>query len=252
MGLPDRSDAELLAAHVAGDRYAFAELYGRHHHRLRRLARSATGCAQEAEDALQDAMLSAHRAAGSFRHDAAVGSWLHRIVLNACLDRLRRNRPAYVELTVDHPAIGDRTAEVDTALVVRAALRTLPAEQRAALLAVDMQGYSVADAARKFGVPPGTVKSRCARGRARLAALLGQAPRPRRAAADLSARSRLALAADGSAALRLPPRQRVEAAPCPANRTTNSPGPPPGHRRTQAARYPASAGSPPGPAAPPR
>ncbi|TXI52973.1 MAG: RNA polymerase sigma factor SigM [Mycolicibacter arupensis] len=250
MGLPDRTDAELLAAHVAGDRYAFAALYDRHHRRLRRLARSTTGCAHEAEDALQDAMLSAHRAAGSFRHDAAVGSWLHRIVLNACLDRVRRNRSTWVEL-IDHPATGDRTAEVDTALVVRAALRRLPAEQRAALLAVHMQGYSVADAAHKFGVAPGTVKSRCARGRARLAVLLGQGRGSRPAAAGPSAHGRLALAPDGGTARRVPPRQRVEAAPCPAIRTTNSPGPPPGHRHTRAARHPDSAGSPPGPAVPP-
>ena len=86
----ERSDAELLAAHVAGDRYAFAELFHRHRRQLHRLARLTTGSREDAEDALQDAMLSAHRGAGSFRHDAAVGSWLHRIVVNACLDRLRR------------------------------------------------------------------------------------------------------------------------------------------------------------------
>lgn len=91
-----RTDAALLAAHVAGDRYAFAELVGRHHPRLYRLARSTTRCAEDADDALQDALLAAHRGAASFRHDAAVGSWLHRIVVNACLDRMRRIRPAAV------------------------------------------------------------------------------------------------------------------------------------------------------------
>ncbi|WP_046314989.1 RNA polymerase sigma factor SigM [Mycobacterium sp. UM_Kg1] len=172
MGHPERSDAELLAAHVAGDPYAFGELYGRHHRRLRRLARLTTGCPEEAEDALQEAMLSAHRAAGSFRHHAAVGSWLHRIVVNACLDRLRRHPVTHIELLAGHATVGDGTAQVDTALLVRAALRRLPAAQRAAVIAVDMHGYSVADAAQAFGVAPGTVKSRCARGRARLAALL--------------------------------------------------------------------------------
>lgn len=175
MGHPDRSDAELLAAHVAGDRYAFGELYGRHHRRLRRLARLTTGCPEDAEDALQEAMLSAHRGAGAFRYNAAVGSWLHRIVVNACLDRLRRNRFAGTELLSTHAFIGDRTAEVETTLEVHAALRRLPADQRAAVVAVDMQGYSVADAAHVLGVPPGTIKSRCARGRARLAILLAGA-----------------------------------------------------------------------------
>lgn len=197
MGHPDRSDAELLAAHVAGDRYAFGELYGRHHRRLRRLARLTTGCPEDAEDALQEAMLSAHRAAGSFRYSAAVGSWLHRIVINACLDRLRRNKICYTELLVTHAIVGDHTAAVETALEVRAALSQLPADQRAAVVAVDMQGYSIADAAHAFGVAPGTVKSRCARGRARLAVLLGRTHHPGPGAAVRSAGGRITLAPEG-------------------------------------------------------
>jgi RNA polymerase sigma-70 factor (ECF subfamily) len=165
-----RSDADLLAAHVAGDRYAFEELIGRHERRLYRLARRTTRNPEDAADAMQDAMLAAHRGAASFRHDAAVGSWLHRIVINACLDRLRRTQPT-TPLS-DDTAVADRTSQVDTVLVVRRALMRLPAEQRAAVLAVDMHDYSVADAAALLGVAEGTVKSRCARGRARLAGLL--------------------------------------------------------------------------------
>lgn len=168
-----RSDAELLAAHVAGDRYAFGELFGRHQRQLHRLARMTTRTPQDAEDALQDAMLSAHRAARAFRYDAAVGSWLHRIVVNACLDRLRRTKAQRtVPLEDDYP-IPDQSTQVDTSIMVQRALMRLPVEQRAALVAVDMQGYSIADTARTLGVAEGTVKSRCARGRVRLAELLG-------------------------------------------------------------------------------
>jgi RNA polymerase sigma-70 factor (ECF subfamily) len=169
-----RSDADLLAAHVAGDRYAFAELIGRHHRHLHRLARRTTCCAEDADDALQDALLAAHRGAPRFRHDAAVGSWLHRIVVNACLDRLRRTRahPTTV-LEEDSGTVSDRTGQIETAMVVRRALLRLPVEQRAAVLAVDMLGYSVADAAARLGVAEGTVKSRRARARAQLAALFG-------------------------------------------------------------------------------
>lgn len=169
-----RSDADLLVAHVTGDRYAFEELFRRHHRRLYRLARLTSRSAEDAADALQDAMLKAHRSAGAFRYDAAVGSWLHRIVINACLDRLRRSQ-AQPPAAPDTEAwsVPDRTAQVETAIMVQRALLRLPVEQRAAVVAVDMQGYSIADAARALGVPEGTVKSRCARARTRLAVLLG-------------------------------------------------------------------------------
>jgi RNA polymerase sigma-70 factor (ECF subfamily) len=169
----DRTDAELLAAHVAGDRYAFGELFHRHHRQLHRLARLTSRTREDAEDALQDAMLSAHRGAGSFRHDAAVASWLHRIVINACLDRLRRAKAHPTTALEDIYPVADRTAHVDTAIMVQRALMRLPIEQRAAVVAVDMQGYSVADTAQLLGVAEGTVKSRCARARVRLAAMLG-------------------------------------------------------------------------------
>lgn len=169
----ERSDAELLAAHVNGERRAFDQLFRRHHRRLYQLARLTSATREDADDALQDAMLSAHRGAGSFRHDAAVSSWLHRIVLNACLDRLRRaqTRPA-VPMRDEYP-VPDRTAQVETAIMVQRALLRLPVEQRATVVAVDMLGYSIADTARMLGVAEGTVKSRCARARARLARLLG-------------------------------------------------------------------------------
>jgi RNA polymerase sigma-70 factor (ECF subfamily) len=132
---------------------------------------------EEAADALQDAMISAFRRAGSFRGDSAVTTWLHRIVVNACLDRMRRKaaRPASGgtdERTLDNLAAGqaapDPSSNSDVSLDVQAALRTLPPDQQAALVLVDMLGYSVADASEILGVSQGTVKSRCARGRARL------------------------------------------------------------------------------------
>jgi RNA polymerase sigma-70 factor (ECF subfamily) len=184
-----RSDSELLAAHVAGDRYAFEELFYRHHRQLYRLAMITSRNPDDAADALQDALLSAHRGAAAFRQDAAVSSWLYRIVVNACLDRLRRNRSHLrAELTDDAHTVGDHTPRVDTAIMVEHALMRLPVEQRAAVVAVDMQGYSIAETARLLGVAEGTVKSRCARARAKLADALGYFDR--RAAAGASALAR--------------------------------------------------------------
>ena|SRR5690606_8431761 len=179
---PGRDDADLLRAHVAGDPRAFGELFRRHRDRLWAVALRTLGDPEEAADALQDAMLNAHRAAERFRGDAAVTTWLHRIVVNACLDRIRRRRAHPTvplpdgSLTEDGPVGVEPTAPLvdpDTALVVRQALAQLPPEQRTAIVLVDLQGYSVAEVAAIFEVAEGTVKSRCARGRARLAVLLG-------------------------------------------------------------------------------
>ncbi|SNT46842.1 RNA polymerase sigma-70 factor, ECF subfamily [Asanoa hainanensis] len=180
--LDARDDEALLRAHVAGDPDAFAELVRRHRDRLWAVALRTLGEREDAADALQDALLSAHRAAPRFRGDAAVTTWLHRIVVNSCLDRIRR-RQAHPTVPLpdghgdpDRPGGVEPAAPVtdhDTALVVRQALARLPEDQRAALLLVDVQGYPVAEAAVLLGVAEGTVKSRCSRGRARLAMLLG-------------------------------------------------------------------------------
>ena len=171
----DDDDRALLAAHAAGDRSAFDRLVARHQGRLWAVAVRTLGDREEAADALQDALLSAYRAAASYRGDARVTTWLHRIVVNACLDRVRRRA---VRATVPlpeqerpdpHDALGAR----ETALEVEAALAALPVEQRTAIVLVDVQGLPVAEAAAVLGVPTGTVKSRCSRGRAQLALTLG-------------------------------------------------------------------------------
>ncbi|HYT10595.1 MAG TPA: RNA polymerase sigma factor SigM [Mycobacteriales bacterium] len=178
MTAAERSDAELLRAHAAGDLRAFEELVRRHRDRLWAVALRTLRDPEDAADALQEALISAYRAADSFRGESAVTTWLHRIVVNACLDRIRRRQ---ARPTVSLPDAGpqepaearDRIAERDTRLAVEDALGRLPVEQRAAITLVDIEGYPVADAALILGVAEGTVKSRCARGRARLAVLLG-------------------------------------------------------------------------------
>jgi RNA polymerase sigma-70 factor (ECF subfamily) len=171
------SDVDLLAAHVAGDRHAFETLLARHYDHLWHVAKRTSYTTEDAADALQEALLSAHRNAGSFRRDAAVRSWLHTIVVNACLDRIRRNkaRPA-VSLSADEDDeprdARDYVSEVELSLVVERALAQLPADQRTAIVAVDLEGRSTSEAAILLGVPEGTVKSRCARGRKKLAASL--------------------------------------------------------------------------------
>ncbi|MFF8261024.1 RNA polymerase sigma factor SigM [Streptomyces virginiae] len=177
-----RSDQELLALHVAGDPDAFGELVRRHRDRLWAVALRTLGDREEAADAVQDALVSAYRAAHTFRGESAVTTWLHRITVNACLDRARKaasRRTAPLDdterlerLLEPHESAEAPAERQDLHRQLLAALRTLPDEQRAALVLVDMQGYPVAEAADILDVPTGTVKSRCARGRAKLLPLL--------------------------------------------------------------------------------
>ena len=176
------SDADLLARHVAGDPDAFGEIVRRHRDRLWAVALRTLGDREEAADAVQDALVSAFRAAHTFRGQSAVTTWLHRITVNACLDRARRaasrrttpvaDEENFETLLEPHESAEAPAERGELHRELLAALATLPVEQRAALVLVDMQGYPVAEAAEVLDVPEGTVKSRCARGRARLLPLL--------------------------------------------------------------------------------
>ncbi|MFF4752354.1 RNA polymerase sigma factor SigM [Streptomyces sp. NPDC002514] len=181
-GFDGVSDQDLLTRHVGGDPDAFGELVRRHRDRLWAVALRTLGDREEAADAVQDALVSAYRAAHTFRGHSAVTTWLHRITVNACLDRARKvasRRTAPVDdterleqLLEPHESASAPAERNDLHRQLLEALATLPYDQRAALVLVDMQGYPVAEAARILDVPVGTVKSRCARGRARLLPLV--------------------------------------------------------------------------------
>ena len=173
------TDRELLQRHVDGDGgVAFGELFRRHRDRMYAVALRTTSNRELAADAVQDAFISAFRRADAFRGEAAVTTWLHRIVVNACLDRLRREKVSVRRAgdlgELDLPDLHDHHASVETRLDVREALARLPEGQRMALVLVDMHGLPVAEAAQVLGVAEGTVKSRCFRGREALAEMLGR------------------------------------------------------------------------------
>ncbi len=189
MDLDDLDDKALLGAHVDGDQEAFGVLFTRHRDRLWAVALRTTGNPEDAADALQEALIAAFRRAGSYRGEAAVTTWLHRIVVNACLDRIRRRKVRLAEPLPDDideyagrgstlTAAPDDPAEsalgTERRAAVLAALETLPADQRAALVLVDMEGYSIEETARILECAPGTIKSRCSRGRAKLLPLLAE------------------------------------------------------------------------------
>ena len=130
---------------------------------------------------------SASRRAASFRGESAVTTWLHRIVVNASLDRLRRRAVRATDPLADDlddgpdRSVADPTDHLDTRLVqmeITRALAELPTEQREAIILVDVEGWSVEEAAAHLGCPTGTVKSRCFRGRAKLAERLDHLRNP--------------------------------------------------------------------------
>lgn len=173
------SDEHLLAAHVGGDPDAFAQLVSRHQNRLWAVALRTLRDPEDAADALQEAYICAFRRAHTFRGDARVSSWLHRIVINACLDRIRYlGRRRTEPLDPERTPLAAPTEDDGLVDVVTEALARINPDQRAALVLVDMEGFSVEEAAAMLGCAPGTVKSRCSRGRARLAPLLRGALTP--------------------------------------------------------------------------
>ena len=189
-GRDDRSDAELLAAHVAGDADAFGVLFARHRDRLWAVALRTMGNPEDAADGLQDGMVAAFRRAGSFRGEAAVTTWLHRVVVNACLDRIRA---AKVRRADRCPTTWRSTATAGRSR--RHRRRRRPGRRGAA--PTSAAGWCSTrwprcppSSARRWcwstwratpsPRPPqmldcavGTVKSRCSRGRARLAGCCG-------------------------------------------------------------------------------
>ena len=172
-----------MAAAVGGDRGALDALLRRHADRLHAVCRRVMGNDADAADALQEAMIAIVRGLARFDGRSAFSTWAYRVATNACLDELRRRkrRPDPVDdEALDAgaslgpaadliDAVGDR-ADID------AALATLAPDFRAAVVLRDLIGLDYAEIGDILGAPPGTVKSRIARGRAALADLLGNPP----------------------------------------------------------------------------
>jgi RNA polymerase sigma-70 factor, ECF subfamily len=176
----EASDEELLAAHLEGDRSAFAELMTRHERRIYGLCFRLLGNREDAEDATQEAFIGALRRASGFRGEAAFSTWLYRIAINAATDQARRRgrartTPLETEETGQTVAVvGDPSGAVATTLTVQAALRAVPEDFRVALILCDLYGFGHAQAAEILGIPVGTVKSRVFRGRLALGEQLAE------------------------------------------------------------------------------
>ncbi len=173
----DTDDLAIARRIASGDRSAFEWLMRHHNRRLYRLARSALRDDADAEDALQDAYLSAYRSIGQFRGDASLSTWLSRLVLNESLGRLRKNArrqnviPIVTSEDMDSTAADDR--DIPDKAMVRTEMRALierkldelPEDFRMVFVLRAVEELSVEETAEVLGIPEATVRSRHFRAR---------------------------------------------------------------------------------------
>ena len=168
----------LIARAVGGEAEAWDALVSRHRPTVLRTARHLLGDAEAAEDATQDVFVRVYGSLSRFRGDADLGTWLYRVTLNECRDKLRRVRRQAEEVDIDRQAARPELSvepRPDESLdrrrardAVRAAIDRLPAEQRDAVLMRFMDDLPYDEIARISGVPHGTVASRVFRGLERI------------------------------------------------------------------------------------
>ncbi|GBD85576.1 ECF RNA polymerase sigma factor SigE [bacterium BMS3Abin02] len=171
------SDQVLLDRFLAGDRRAFDELMLRHEDRVFGLGLRMLGNREDALEATQETFLTVFRKAHQFSGRSAFGTWLYRVAMNTCYDRLRkakRRHTVAMPESSDPPDLASQDALVSVELRpdIVEALTSLQPEFRSAILLVDLEDLPLEEAAQILHVPVGTVKSRVHRGRKLLAQTL--------------------------------------------------------------------------------
>ena len=185
---PLRDLDELIASACAGDRAALNRLLTDARPRLLAVAMRIVRDRDDAEDVVQEALLKVCRSLTRFEGRAAFSTWLHRIVVNAALDRLRRHQARRDRVADDDDeraqevvdGVDEQTPERvvsrrETGAVVRGALARLSTAHREVLELRELEGESYRDLARLVQCPVGTVMSRLHHARHRLAAELAPA-----------------------------------------------------------------------------
>lgn len=167
-GRLQETDPALIRSAAAGDTEAFAELVRAHQQHVWRFLRRQLGDDALAEDVTQETFVRVFTRLSTFTFEAKFSTWVFQIARNAGIDELRkRQRQARL-----HDILGRRatttTPSPEVGLELQMALDSLPEDQRAALLLVEVFGLRYREAAEVLGIPPGTVKSRVFNARTRL------------------------------------------------------------------------------------
>ena len=179
-------ESRLVKAAAGGDEAAFESLVTENQKLVYNLAFKLTGNPEDALDVSQDTFIKAYTNLGSFRGDSRFSVWIYRLAYNACMDHVRKNRGGTVSMTMtddddeesqfDLPDPAPQPEELaekrDIQRAVREAVAALPDDKRKIIVMREFSGMSYTDIAAALNVEEGTVKSRLARARSALAAIL--------------------------------------------------------------------------------
>jgi RNA polymerase sigma-70 factor (ECF subfamily) len=173
------SDSELVDKATNGDRRALDTLVERYSPRVNRLASQLMGDLEEARDAAQESLVKVCTRLKQFRGEAQFATWLHRLVVNTCRDRMAFQRVRRAEpLELDEHAVSEDPDPSSVAVLtdlrrdLADALSRLSADQRIAVVLRDSFGLSYKEISRVARMPVGTAKCYVHRARARLRTLL--------------------------------------------------------------------------------
>ncbi|CAB0715562.1 RNA polymerase sigma factor [Corynebacterium diphtheriae] len=175
------SDDQLVTLYLEGNGQAFHEITRRHYKKLWWLAKKYTQSATDADDIMQESLLKASHSLHRYRRDAALSTWLYKLVANTAYDYVLRRRERNFILVDDyheaaiasgHPSSHDPLDAHETTMSVSRAVQQLAPDQRTAIELVDIMGYDINLAAAITGVKPGTIKSRRARAKTQLQTML--------------------------------------------------------------------------------
>ena len=175
-----RTDEELVASSLAGDRSAFDQLVLRWDRKIQGAIYRLIGSEEEARDLCQEAFLKAYRGLGAFKGEARFSSWLYQIALNLCRDRMRRRRGRTLvsldalEADGQAPVLREEANALDLVEArdlqqrVKAAVLALADEQREVIVLKEYEGLTFQEIAEVLDLPVSTVKTRLYRGLDRL------------------------------------------------------------------------------------
>jgi len=179
---PERSDQVLVAASLAGDRGAFDEIVDRHRRAVYQVCYRFTGNHEDASDCSQEAFIRAWKGLRNFKGQAALGTWLYRIAVNVCLNKVSAKKPdsevidadQFVDTSSESPGSG--LLREERAKQVRRAIKALPPRQRATLILRTYQELSHQEIANILGSSVGAVKANVFHALANLKKILGSEP----------------------------------------------------------------------------